>query len=199
MGRLEQSGLRVIVLHGAYGGPDTNWFPWLDAELQRAAIEVVRPRFPTPEGQSLESWCQTYDRAVKPLASAPSILVGHSLGAAMALRLVERAVEPFSGLFLAAGFVGALGLPAYDSINASFFEKPFDWNKIRERKGSACGSWAGDDDPYVPLQLSQELADHINVPLEVLSGGGHLSDETDFTSFPQLRDAILAASHRGES
>ena len=21
--------LRVVILHGAHGGPDTNWFPWL--------------------------------------------------------------------------------------------------------------------------------------------------------------------------
>ena len=112
---------RVIVLHGAHGGPDTNWFPWLHAALNAEGIEVLRPQFPTPEGQSLKAWVNAYDLAVKPLPLAPTILVGHSLGAALALRLVERAVEPFDGLFLAAPFVGALGLPDYDSINQSFF------------------------------------------------------------------------------
>lgn len=187
-----QTGLRVVVLHGAYGSPDTNWFPWLHTELERAGIEVVRPRFPTPQGQSLEAWLEAYDRAVALSAPASTILVGHSLGATMALRLVERATEPFSGLFLAAGFIGALGLPDYDPINASFFTKPFDWKGISERKGSACRCWAGDDDPYVPLPRSQELADHLGAPLEVVPGGGHLNGETGFTAFPQVRDAILA-------
>jgi predicted alpha/beta hydrolase family esterase len=185
--------LRVVVLHGARGAPNTNWFPWLHAELENEGVEVVRPRFPTPQGQSLEAWFEAYDRAVVSLLPAPTILVGHSLGAAMALRLVERAAAPFDGLFLAAGFIGALGLPDYDPINATFFATPFEWVGIRERKGSACRCWAGDDDPYVPLLRSQEMADHLDAPLEVVAGGGHLNGETGFNTFPQMRDAILAA------
>jgi predicted alpha/beta hydrolase family esterase len=182
----------VIVLHGAHGGPDTNWFPWLHAELEAQGIEVLRPRFPTPQGQSLEAWLNTYDLAVESLPLARTILVGHSLGTALALRLVERATEPVDGLFLAAGFIGALGLPDYDSINHSFFAKSFAWAGIRERKGSAGRCWAGDDDPYVPLSRSQEIADCLQAPLEIVSDGGHLNSETGFNAFPQLRDAILA-------
>jgi len=194
-----RGGLRVIVLHGAHGGPDTNWFPWLHAELNAAGIDVLRPRFPTPSGQSLEAWLNTYDRAVESLALAPTILVGHSLGAALALRLVERAAAAFDGLFLAAGFIGALGLPDYDTINHSFFAGPFDWAGIRARKGRACRCWAGDNDPYVPLSRSQDVADFLEAPLEIVPGGGHLSSETGFNGFPHLRDAILAecASTRG--
>ncbi len=121
----------------------------------------------------------------------PTVLVGHSLGAAFALRLVERATRPVTGLFLAAGFVGALGLPDYDPINASFFAAPFDWASIRARKGRACRCWAGDDDPYVPLARSREMADHLGVELETVPGGGHLNTETGFNAFPQLRDAVL--------
>lgn len=187
----ERTGLRVTILHGAHGSPDTNWFPWLHAELERSGIEVVRPRFPTPQGQSLHAWLETYDRTVAPSVPARTVLVGHSLGATMALRLVERTPEPVAGLFLAAGFIGALGLPDYDTINASFFAEPFDWKAIGERKGRAC-CWAGDDDPYVPLPRSQELADRLEAPLQLIPGGGHLNDETGFTAFPQLRDAILA-------
>lgn len=194
----EASRSRVIVLHGAHGGPNTNWFPWLHAELNAKGIEVLRPRFPTPEGQFLQAWLKAYDCAVEPLPAAPTILVGHSLGAAFALRLVERASRPFDGLFLAAGFIGALGLPDYDPINQSFFAGSFDWIAIRERRGRACRCWAGDKDPYVPLSRSQELADFLNAPLEVVPDGGHLNSETGFDTFPQLRNAILAQNHGSE-
>jgi predicted alpha/beta hydrolase family esterase len=194
--REARAGLRVIVLHGAHGGPDTNWFPWLQAELNAQGIDVLCPRFPTPQGQSLAAWLNTYDLAVRSLSAAPAILVGHSLGAALALRLVERAVAPFEGLFLAAGFIGALGLPDYDPINQSFFAEPFDWAGIRARKGRACRCWAGDDDPYVPLSRSQEVADGLQAPLEIVPGGGHLNRETGFNAFPQLRDAILSERSR---
>lgn len=187
------AGYRVIVLHGAYGGPDTNWFPWLHAALEAEGIEVLRPRLPTPQGQSLETWLDAYDVAVERLPVALTILVGHSLGAAFALRLVERAVEPVAGLFLAAGFVGALGLPDYDTINHSFFVDPFDWAGIRERKGRVCRCWAGGNDPYVPLPRSQSVADCLGATLDVVPDGGHLNGETEFNTFPELRDATLAS------
>lgn len=195
-----QTRFRVVVLHGAHGGPDTNWFPWLHAELEARGFEVIRPCLPTPQGQSLTNWLDAYDRAAGPL-SATTALVGHSLGAAFALRLVERATEQVAGLFLAAGFVGALGLPDYDPINASFFATPFDWAGIRERRGRLCRCWAGDDDPYVPLARSRDVADHLGVELEIVRGGGHLNAETGFTTFPQLRDALLSflEGHRDPS
>ena len=185
------SAKRVIVLHGAHGGPETNWFPWLHAALEADGVEVLRPRFPTPEGQSLGAWLKAYDLALESLPPAPATLVGHSLGAAFALRIVERARETFDGLFLAAPFIGALGLPGYDVINASFFATRLDWVGIRQRKGG-CRCWAGDDDPYVPLSRSRDVADELGVPLEIVSGGGHLNHEIGFESFPELRDAILA-------
>jgi predicted alpha/beta hydrolase family esterase len=192
--RRDGSNLRVMVLHGAHGGPDTNWFPWLRSELSAQGIEVIVPRFPTPEGQSLQAWFDAYDRATNALPAVPTMIVGHSLGAAFALRLVERADKPFEGLLLASGFVGALDLPDYDPINASFFVAPFDWTGIRERRGRICRCWAGDDDPYVPLPRSQDVADHLHAPLEVIGQGGHLNSETGFNTFPHLRDAIL--NHR---
>ena len=102
-----QARLRVVVLHGAHGGPDTNWFPWLHGALEAQGLEVVRPRLPTPQGQSLTAWLDAYDRAAADFPMVSTVLVGHSLGAAFALRLVERAAKPVSGLFLAAGFIGA--------------------------------------------------------------------------------------------
>jgi len=188
----DQAQLRVVVLHGAHGGPDTNWFPWLHGALEAQGVEVVRPHLPTPQGQSLATWLDAYDCVVSSLPPAATVLVGHSLGAAFALRLVERAREPVAGLFLAAGFIGALGLPDYDPINASFFAALFDWAGIRARKGRACRCWAGDDDPYVPLARSQDIANHLGVELEVVPGGGHLNAETGFNAFPQLRDAVLS-------
>ena len=180
------------MLHGAHGGPDTNWFPWLHAALAVEGAEVLRPRLPTPHGQSLKAWLDSYDRYVEPLPTVPTVLVGHSLGAAFAVRLVERAAKPFAGLFLAAPFVGALGLPDYDTINQSFFAAPFDWSGIRGRMGAACRCWAGDDDPYVPISRSQEVADRLQCTLEIVPGGGHLNSESGFDTFPQLCDAILS-------
>ena len=161
------SGRRVIVLPRARGGPDMNWFPWLQTALEAEGIEVLRPRLPTPQGQSLEACLAAHDLAVEPRPPAPTTLVGHSLGAALALRLVERAAEPVDGLFLVGGFGGALGLPDYDPINRTFFAAPFDWAGIRARKGRGGRCWAGDDDPYVRIGVVAQPRSEANSP----SGG----------------------------
>ena len=47
--------MNVLILHGAYGAPDTNWFPWLSDHLMRSGHDVSVPKLPTPEGQSLQA------------------------------------------------------------------------------------------------------------------------------------------------
>lgn len=38
----------VIIIHGAYGNPEENWFPWLKKELEKLDCRVFVPKFPTP-------------------------------------------------------------------------------------------------------------------------------------------------------
>ena len=188
MSTLARGRLRVVIIHGAYGRPDSNWFPLLAERIEAAGHEALLPRFPTPESQSPKTWLEAYDRQVNDtVPRSRTILVAHSLGVAFALRLAARAgaTDPYSSALLAAGFWGALGLPDYDPINASFFT-PLDWNAAR----AGCGSWvqcyAGDDDPYVPLRFSREIAARLESPLQVIPGGKHLNAENGMTMFPLL-------------
>ena len=180
--------LRVVMLHGAHGRPDSNWFPWFAERVRAAGHEAALPRLPTPEGQSLEAWLDAYGRQIdSAVPCSRTVLVAHSLGVAFALRLAARAgaTDPYRGAFLAAGFWGRLGLPDYDPINASFFS-PLDWAAVRSgcRPGIVC--YAGDDDPYVPLRFSREIADRVGAPLRVIPGGKHLNAESGMTHFPEL-------------
>ena len=192
-------GLRVVILHGAYGRPDSNWFPWLADRVQAAGHEALLPRFPTPQGQSPEAWLDAYSQQVdNAVPRSRTVLVAHSLGVAFALHLAARAgaAEPYRGTFLAAGFWGALGLPDYDPINAPFFA-PLDWQAVRAGCGANLACYAGDDDPYVPLRFSREIAERLGAPLRIIPGGKHLNAETGMTTFPELAadlDGLLAPS-----
>jgi uncharacterized protein len=104
------------------------------------------------------------------------------LGVAFILRLLERAESTVAGVFLVAGFLGALGLPEYDGINADFALKPMNWPRVRSGARSFF-VYGSDDDPYVPLERVEHIARQLTVPLIVIKQGGHLNAESGFTSF----------------
>lgn len=195
---MSQNVTHAIILHGAYGKPNSNWFPWLTDKLNERSISVVAPQLPTPEGQSPSAWLKVLDLE---MTSDPkrTVMVGHSLGVAFALRVAERnAGKPFFASLLAAGFWGALGLPDYDPINAPFFA-PIDWKKTQCGLGSAI-CYAADDDPYVPLRFSEEIAQRIEAPLRVLPGRKHLNAESGMVTFPELLtdlDQLIAGQMPG--
>lgn len=174
----------VIIIHGSYGRPDENWFPWLAQELQQDGIEVKIPTFPTPEGQSLASWEKAFKEQIGSF-SEDTIFVGHSLGPAFILTLVEKSAVPILGCFFASGFLGALGNDDFDVINSTFMDKVFDWETIRNNAGQV-HLYHGADDPYVPLSLAKEFADHFYKHPHVIPQGGHLNASSGFNTFPKL-------------
>lgn len=176
--------MRVIVVHGAYGSPKENWLPWLKAELEKLGCEVIVPCFPTPEDQSLKKWLEILNREVKNWDSE-IIFVGHSLGLALVLKKIEELKKPVKAAFFVSGFLGKLGLKDFDPINASFFEKGFNWKKIRKN----CKKffvYNSDNDPYVPLSHGIKLAKNLGVKLNIVYGGGHINEVAGFTKFPKL-------------
>ncbi|MCB0334495.1 MAG: alpha/beta hydrolase [Bdellovibrionales bacterium] len=184
------SNHRVIIVHGTEGSPESNWFPWLTAQLQEGGIEVLCPQFPTPEGQSLESWMATFSEEVGELQQS-DIVVGHSTGVIFLLHALQGASLPVKASFLVAGFVSPIDIEKYDRLNKSFLEAPLDWNRIREN-GGAIHLYAGGDDPYVPLSCAVELEEMLRVTAHFIDGGGHLNSETGYTSFDLLLSDLLA-------
>jgi len=175
---------RVIIIHGSYGGPSENWFPWLAHEVRRHGHEAVVPAFPTPAGQSLATWQAIFRREFGEIAP-DMVLVGHSLGAGFILDLLEEAEQPVAGTFLVSGFVGSLGLDEFDLVNQTFVCRNFQWQRISRNAGDA-HVYNSDNDPYVPLAKGQEIADRLGVTLTVVSNGGHINTSAGFSAFPLL-------------
>jgi uncharacterized protein len=179
---------KAAIIHGTKGSPAGNWFPWLAAELESRGIETLVPSLPTPDGQNLNSWLQAFDAQVGTLPSE-SLLIGHSVGAVFALRLLERVKNPVGTAVIVAGFTGKLGLPEYDALNSSFVFGAFNWPVIR-RNSKRIICLAGDNDPYVPTEQGKEIAEGLGAKLIVIPGGGHLNAEFGYTNFPRLLDEL---------
>jgi predicted alpha/beta hydrolase family esterase len=177
-----------VIIHGTGGKPDGNWFPWLRTELAAQGYEAIAPTFPTIEGQTLENWRKAFHEQVGPV-SANLILIGHSIGAGFILNLLETASQPVLGSFFVAGFIGKIGLPEYDALNASFVCRNFNWQAIRKNLGYAC-ILHSDKDLYVDISKAEELSQQLQVPVTLVPGAGHFNYESGYYTFPLLLEQL---------
>lgn len=176
--------MRVIIIHGTEGNPNVHWLPWLADRVTQAGHQAVVPHLPTPEGQNLRNWRDSFDRAVGPLTS-DDIIVGHSVGATFALRLLETASVTIKATFLVAGFAHQLDIPSLKPLVSTFVEHSFDWPIIKERAGNAY-VYHSENDPYVPVSMATEIANNLQANLHVIPNGGHLNTDSGFTEFDRL-------------
>jgi len=186
--KYEAMAMNIFIIHGTFGSPSENWFPWLEEELEKEGHEVFVPRFPTPEGQNLENWLKVFEEYEQRLDS-DSVLVGHSLGPAFILNVLERIKKPVKAALFVAGFTGSLGNPKYDGLNNTFAAKEFNWEKIKKN----CGSFFvfhSDNDPYVPLEKAKKLAQKLGIEPIVVKDAGHFNESADYTEFPLLLEKI---------
>jgi predicted alpha/beta hydrolase family esterase len=186
------SFLHVVILHGTKGSASGNWYAWLKTELEKKGAQVSVPSFPTPDGQSLLSWSNAFTEQVGKI-DKQTVLVGHSAGAVFALRLLEKTQTPIRWLTLVSPFVGILGIPDYDRLNSTFLEEPIDWSRVLKNAGGH-SLYFGDADPYVPIEQSQHVASSLHLRPHIISGGGHLNEESGFRTFPALLDEICGLS-----
>ena len=181
--------VEVTIIHGTMSSPNANWFPWLSSELGKKGIKVKIPKFPTPDGQNLGNWLKIFDLEVGPLNSN-SILIGHSVGAAFSLRVLERLAQPICATYLVAGFVGPIGNPDFDPLIKTFIDRPFEWDRVKS--GSAIfRAYSGDKDPYVARELGLEIVQKLGIELNVIADGGHLNAEAGYTEFPELLEDVI--------
>lgn len=178
----------IIIIHGTGGSPNGNWFPWLKSELKKLNYEVFVPEFPTPKNQSLENWLDVF-RNYEQYLDKSTIVIGHSLGAAFLLNILERLNHPIKSAFFISGFLGLLNNPELDELNKTFTAKSFDWDKIKNncQKFYVINS---DNDPYVPIEKGKELAEKLNVKLAIIKNAGHINSESGYDKFESLLEKI---------
>jgi hypothetical protein len=46
----------IFIIHGSYGSPQENWFPWLKKELSKLGHKVLVPQFRSPADKQDSSY-----------------------------------------------------------------------------------------------------------------------------------------------
>jgi len=173
--------VNAFIIHGAYGSPTENWFSWLKEKLEKENVPVSVPKFPTPINQTLDRWMEVFNK-YEPLINSDSIVIGHSLGVAFLLNVLEK--YQIKSAFFVAGVGGKVDNEFWEDMK-SFADKSFDWAKIR----SNCEHfyiYHSDNDPYIPLSHAKILAKNLNSKLKIIPDSGHFNESSGYKKFEIL-------------
>lgn len=83
----------ILILHGAGNNSYGNWFPWLKKVLEGKGYRVWVPDLPNSDAPDQDNWTDFILSNKNWHFNKDSIIIGHSAGAALILRLLEKLPE----------------------------------------------------------------------------------------------------------
>lgn len=158
--------------------PAAGWFPFVQAELEKAGLTVVNRQFPDAELARASYWLPFLESLG---ADEQTVLVGHSSGAIAAMRLAET--HKIFGSVLVGAYHSDLGLEA--ERQSGYFDTPWNWPAIKNNE-----QWivvfASVDDPYIPIEEPRYLAKQLGAAYHEFTDEGHFGLDNQKTAFPEL-------------
>ncbi|MFA5357719.1 MAG: class I tRNA ligase family protein [archaeon] len=166
-----------VLLYGFEGSPDTDFHPWLKKELESRGYRVSVPKMPnTNDPNPIEQ----ADYVLKNCKfDENTVLLGHSLGSVVALKVVEKLNKPIKKLILAAAFAQ----PGFKGNFKGPFEKKFDWKfdfeKIKKNTKEIF-ILRHSNDPIVPSERSDYLKEKLGgTIIDFESEAKHITGEKE--------------------
>lgn len=175
--------MRVVLIHGYKSGPDKHFFPWLTRELRDRRFDVVAPELPDPENPDRDAWTKAVLDAAAPVDNE-TIIVGHSLGGATALRFLEAAearTTPHAMILVATPWM------IRDERFRGFFLSELDFEVLMWRASKFAVIHAKDD-AIIPVDHGRKYASALHARLVETETGGHFQGE----EYPVILETICA-------
>lgn len=124
---------RVLILHGYGAGIDECFYSWLKLELEKLGCIVKLPVLVTTDYPNIAD--QVEYLINNHYSDAVDIVIGHSLGCVVGMKLAERLDHNMDSLILVAGFVDNYFYSGDDDIErlADCCDWNFDYNKIKSK------------------------------------------------------------------
>lgn len=173
----------ALVLHCWFGKPTDNWYPWLKEELTKKGYQVEIPAIPTMDTNAPDLAKQLEFIKNGKFVEAETLVIGHSLGALLALRLAEK--YKLGQVILVSGW-------DFDDLTAehkSFWDNPYNHQLIKNNVGKITVIHS-DNDPYVTAFQAEEMAKRLGAKFILKKGAGHMTSKDGVTTLPEALQEI---------
>ncbi|MCL4360274.1 alpha/beta hydrolase [Patescibacteria group bacterium] len=200
--------MTFVLIHGAFGSPESNWFPDLKGKLESLGQEVIVPAFPVekwdavtkagPKGkvihQLLPLWLKAFEPYVPSLKKDKKLVfVGHSLGCVFILHAIERFHLELDSAIFVSPFMDSLGerVPwQFDHVNAGFYKTDFDFLTLKKRIPLSYVLYS-DNDPYVDKNHAILFGKALDSSLIYVKKAGHMNSEVNLNEFSLILDLCV--------
>lgn len=184
----------VLILHGAGNNSSGNWFPWLSNQLNEKGYIVWAPDLPNSNHPIQKDWLETVFLNNDWEFNEESILIGHSSGATLILRILERLPEGMmvNKIILVAGPLDEGSVEKYWPLKEDLTKEDYDWQKIKSSSGEFILIYS-DNDPYdCGLRHGKVIQSKVDGKLIIKKGERHFNLEVGekYKQFPEILEYI---------
>ena len=175
-----------FIIHGSFGSPFGNWFPYLRKEIENRNLEVYTPDFPIGVGfQNYENWEKLLKVYLDSgLINENTIIFAHSIAPVFVCKFLIQNKIKVKRLVFVCGFNNYFGInDEYDAVNSSMYLENL--SEVKKYCDDIVCFYS-DNDPYVKYEMEKKFADTISDNQVVIKNGGHLNSESGYTEFDEL-------------
>jgi predicted alpha/beta hydrolase family esterase len=179
-----------LILHGLSGSGPGHWQRWLQERLTEAGHTVRFPDLPDPDSPDPETWRRELLAELAGLDGAQAaggggsderVVICHSLSCITWLSACQEIRRPVERVALVAP--PSLGarlreLEPFFPVTASATDVPNGAHHTR----LVCS----DNDPYCPEGAAALYGDPLDVPIDLIHGGGHLNVDAGLGPWPAM-------------
>jgi len=168
---------RIFIVHRWDGSPDSDWYPWLESQLEDRGYRARTIEMPNPEAPEIKTWLAALDEAVGE-ADQDTYFVGHSIGCQAILRYlaVLPGDQKIGGAVFVAGWFDLIGLETEEEKEMAkpWLETPIDLEIARAAGGKITAIFS-DNDPFVPLANADIFEKKLGAKIVIEKGAGHFA------------------------
>jgi len=183
MAHADKAPMKIVIIPGNGGGAVEHsvWYAWVRDELHsdRRVSDVVLRDMPDPVLARECYWLPFMRDEL--LCDQNTIIIGHSSGAAAAMRYAEQ--RPVGGLVLVGAYCSDLGDETEQQ--SGYFSRPWAWDIIRQNSPFVV-QFGSTDDPFLPWHEQKVVADALGADLQQFCDRGHFIE----AEFPEVVLAI---------
>jgi uncharacterized protein len=171
----------ALILHAWYNKPDNHWYPWLKNELEKKGYTVDVPELPTMN-TDLPDMARQLKTAEKFITN-DSVVIGHSLGCLLSMRLAEN--HSYQKMVLVAGW-------DFNDLTAEhrlFWPNPINHDVIKKhiKKIYVISS---NNDPYTTAVTAEDMSKRFAGKFILIKDAGHFTKKYGITKIPIILNLL---------